>query len=404
MGRGSMSRLAVPLGGALILAAVVVERPLLFSGAPQELQFIVTADAHYGITRAAFRGQRHVDAHIVNAALVDTLNSVSDLQFPLDGGAGAGRRVGAVDFVVEAGDVTNREEHTDDVSIQPAATSWSQFVTDYFDGVRLSDQWGAHTPVLVVPGNHEASNAVGFYRTMSPSTDLTPLVEIYNRMVLPPRPKTAATFDYQRDRVFFTRDIGGIHFIFLHVWPDSVMRSRMDRDLASVSAATPVVIFTHDQPEAEGKHFINPNGAHDVNATDQFENLLADRFEDGATIDAPSLVEQERFEAFLEQHPNVTAYFHGNSNWCQFYDWSGPKRSVRLHTFRVDSPMKGAISSRDETKLSFDVATIDLALRTMTVRECLWNSDPAHPRAPAAWGDTVTITLDPRPSPKPPSN
>jgi hypothetical protein len=172
----------------------------------------------------------------------------------------------------------------------------------------------------------------------------------------------------------------------------------MEHDLSSVSRSTPVVIFTHDPPEAEGKHFINPNGAHDINATDQFENLLADRFADGRRIDVPTTVEQGQFEAFLTQHPNVTAYFHGNSNWHQSYEWNGPKRSVRLHVFRVDSPMKGALSSVDETKLSFEVATLDPASRSLTVRECLWNADPAHPQAGVVWGDSVTVALDPRPT------
>src|SRR4029077_4184032 len=129
---------------------------------------------------------------------------------------------------------------------------------------------------------------------------------------------------------------------------------------------------------------------------DQFENLLADQFADGPSVEAPSLVEQAQFEEFLRRHPNVTAYFHGNSNWHQAYEWSGPNRSARLHTFRVDSPMKRGVSTVDETKLSFEVVTIDVALRTMTVRECLWNADPSHPEASVAWGDTVTVTLDPR--------
>ena len=34
------------------------------------LQFIFTADAHYGITRTSFRGASRADAHAVNAALM----------------------------------------------------------------------------------------------------------------------------------------------------------------------------------------------------------------------------------------------------------------------------------------------------------------------------------------------
>jgi len=95
----------------------------------------------------------------------------------------------------------------------------------------------------------------------------------------------------------------------------------------------------------QSKHLINPNGAHKVNDTDKFENLLSDVFADGNNIDAPSTIEQGQFEAFLRRHPNVTAYFHGNSNWHQVYEWNGPTRSVRLHTVRVrchDNPSLGS--------------------------------------------------------------
>jgi hypothetical protein len=397
MRKDFVTRLAFPLVIALVAAAVVVAGAAFFLDSANELQFIVTSDAHYGLTRAKFRGQVNVDAHIVNTALVTQLNTLSHVHFPPDGGLNAGRAIGGVEFVVEAGDITNREEHTDELSIQPASASWSQFVADYIKGIRLRDHSGAAAQVFVVPGNHEASNAVGFYKTMSPATDVLPLVEIYNRMLNPAHPKTVPAFDYARDRAFFTRDVGGVHFAFLHIWPDSAMRARMEQDFAQVSRSTPIIIVTHDQPDVEAKHFINPNGAHDVNADDRFENLLSDRFADGTSIDTPSLIEQAQFEQFLTHHPNVTAYFHGNSNWHQVYDWNGPGRAARLHVVRVDSPMKGAVSSVDETKLSFEVVTIDPVARTMTVRECLWNADPAHPGAPVMWGDSVTLTLDPRP-------
>jgi hypothetical protein len=56
--------------------------------------------------------------------------------------------------------------------------------------------------------------------------------------------------------------------------------------------------------------------------------------------------------------------------------------------------MKGAMSSADETRLSFQVATIDLASRTMTVREVLWNAVPVS----LAWGGSTTVALSPRPA------
>ena len=143
---------------------------------------------------------------------------------------------------------------------------------------------------------------------------------------------------------------------------------------------------------------MNPNGAHDVNENDKFENLLGDVYADGPTAAGAALKEQQAFEQFLKRHPNITAYFHGHSNFNQFYDWTGPEHSVVLHTFRVDSPMKGAVSAADETKLSFQVATVDLASRTLTVRECLWNADPAHPTSPLVWGASTTVAFAPRPA------
>ena len=223
------------------------------------------------------------------------------------------------------------------------------------------------------------------------------MVEMYNAMMRPRTPRTTSTFDFTRDKVYFSRNLGGLHLVFVQVWPDSQARAWIENDLKSVSESTPVFLFTHDQPDVEAKHLTNPNGRHDVNATDQFENLLADTFVDGTTIEDASLIEQRQLEAFLARHRNITAYFHGNSNWNQFYDWVGPDGRIALHTFRVDSPMKGAVSAADERRLSFQVVTIDSASRVMTVRECLWNADPAHPDAPLAWGSSTTVALEPRP-------
>jgi hypothetical protein len=165
----------------------------------------------------------------------------------------------------------------------------------------------------------------------------------------------------------------------------------MERDLSGVSARTPVVIFVHDQPDAEAKHFRNPNPPHNINAVDQFENLLADTLEDGRTITVQSIAEQTALEAFLRRHTNVTAYFHGNSNWNEFYQWTGPRHTIGLDVFRVDSPMKGRFSAADETRLSFHVATIDPSTRRMTVRECFWNQGPG-----VKWGETKTVALGAR--------
>jgi hypothetical protein len=382
---------------AVALAAILAAGAITLHAQAGDIQFVFSADAHYGITRTEFQGHTDVPAQVVNASLVQKANSLSGATFPKDGGLREGQAVGPFDFFIEGGDVANREEGVGAAAIQSASTSWWQFVHEYIDGLKLPNRTGGLAPVYVVPGNHEASNAVGFYRPMTPAIDMTPLVEIYNRMVAPAVARTTTTYDYARDKVMYSRDIGGVHFMFIMIWPDSQVRAWMERDLAGVSPSTPAIVFTHDQPDAEAKHFRNPNGLHDINGKDAFENLLSDTFADGTTTSGESTIEQGALEDFLRKHPNLTAYFHGNSNWNQFYDWTGPKHTIALHTFRVDSPMKGAISSQDERKLSFQVATIDMRARTMTVRECLWNADPQHPASAAAWGGSTTVALSPRP-------
>lgn len=374
----------------VIAAACVSAQAAVPAAAPHQgaVQFVFTSDAHYGLSRPAFRGRTHVPARIVNRALVAAINRLPERTFPEDAGLRAGEPIGALDFVVEGGDTTNRAESNDDESIQSAATSWSQFVEDYFVGLTLRTADGRPTPLFVVPGNHEGSSAVGFHKPMTPVTDRTPLVDIFNRMMAPETAMVSEAFDYRRDRVLHAADIGGLHLEFQHIWPDSVGRAWMDRDLATVPVQTPVLIFSHDQPDVEAKHFINPNPPHTINARDRFENLLADTLQDGRTVAAGTVLEQAALEAFVRKHRNVAAYFHGNSNWNEFYDWRGPDGRIRLHAFRVDSPMKGRFSANDESRLSFHVATVDLATMTMTVRECLWNQGPDP-----LWGAVRTVAL-----------
>ena len=359
----------------VLLCAVFLAATAFSADVPQAdnhvVRFVFTSDAHYGLTRRMFRGRSDVSAHDVNAALVADINAQS--------------ADGPMDFVVEGGDIANRAEIAEHV--QAPSISWEEFKADYIDHLTLRTQNGTPTPVYVVPGNHDASNAVGFYKTMRPAVDTTPMVEIYNLMMAP-AVRTTATYNYATDRVLTSREAAGVHFVFFTVWPDSIGRAWLARDLEHVSASTPVVVFTHDQPDAQSKHFTNPNGAHDINATDRFENLLADTFADGKTVEVDDAAEQGAWEDFVRGHPNVTAYFHGNSNWNEFYVWSGPHHSVGMHTFRVDSPMKGKFSESDERRLSYHVATIDTRTMTMTVRERLWNT--------ASWGDTKTVSLRPR--------
>src|SRR5579885_701197 len=132
--------------------------------------FVFTSDVHFGIARSRFRGDANVEARVVNAALVQTMNALPAARFPDDGGLQAGARVGPVDFVVITGDLTNRQELYP-LHIQSAAASWAQFHTCYLESLTLANAAGAATPLLLVPGNHDVSNAIGAPTTLVPARD-----------------------------------------------------------------------------------------------------------------------------------------------------------------------------------------------------------------------------------------
>jgi hypothetical protein len=377
-------------------------------------QFVYTSDSHYGITRSAIANGATA-AQPVNQALVATINALPAKTTPCDGGVNAcATAVNSIDFVANTGDVANRQE----TGIQSAAASWAQFNTDYILGLNVKNASGTKAPLYLVPGNHDVSNAVGYYKTLTPAFDATSYVNIYNLMLKPSTPLTNAGFigasaadaavSYAANKVNYSRNIGGVHFIFLTMWPDSAARTWMESDLNSVSSTTPVVLFTHDQPDIETKHLMNPNVTrnHTINSTDKFENLVLGEATGGyasvAAITGTSDVEQAALTDWLRPRKNIVAYFHGNSNWNQFYAWpgrtaAGQPDGISLNTFRVDSPMKGEASKTDLTnlgstvdpnRLSYQVISIDPAATQMTVREYRWNTK--------TWGDAKTVSLAPR--------
>ncbi len=387
----------LPVAAPLAAQRPIHQRP---EGTPVSVvQFIFTSDAHYGLKRASFRGAVNVDAHVVNAALVAAINRVAWLTLPADSGVRAGEKVGAVDYVIDGGDIANRSE----AGVQSASASWRQFVFDYQHHLTLRGPDGQRTRVLAIPGNHDVSNAVGFYRLMQPAKDASSMVGLFNEMLAPTKPRTTGTYDYARDKVHFSREVGGVHLSFVNVWPDSAERLWLAHDLAAVSPNVPVLLFAHDQPAVEAKHFTNPNPPFDINSRDRFENLLAERFKDaldpgvgddqtlGPTLkNITSDIEQRGFVRFVREHPAIKAYFHGNSNYHEAYVYSGPDGDLALNVFRADSPMKGAKSSKDEKLLSFEVVSIDTRAMRMTVRECLWNSRADHV---PVWGASTTVSL-----------
>lgn len=364
--------------------------------APTVVQFILTSDVHFGISRREFRGDTAVRAAFVNTAMITQMNRLPALRLPGDSGVGAGERVGAIDFVAIDGDIANRAEP----GVQSARTSWTEFMASYGRLLHLRDASGQPARLLVVVGNHDVSNAIGYTRPLSPARDASSAAGIYNLMLHPQTPLTAETFDYARHRAHFSIDIRGVHMSFLNLWPDSVERTWLAEDLSHVSNGTPVLLFAHDPPAGDAKHFINPNGAHDLNAVDRFENLMSEVYADGDTLppagtpkDAESVTAQRQLAPFVKAHATIKAYFHGHSNFNEFYDWRGPDRDVRLPTFRVDSPMKGAVSASDETRLSFMLVTIDVAGGRLTARECLWNATPRNPATALRFGTSRTISL-----------
>ena len=128
--------------------------------------------------------------------------------------------------------------------------------------------------LLIVPGNHDISNAIGLCKgdeTLNRSH--SSMVNIYNVMLKPAKPLTTGNYDYAKDKVNYSYNIRGVHIMFITLWPDSAERIWMQMDLAAVAANTPVIIFTHDQPTCEAKHFTNPLPPFNMTAENKFENL-----------------------------------------------------------------------------------------------------------------------------------
>ncbi|MDB5156062.1 MAG: hypothetical protein JWR50_769 [Mucilaginibacter sp.] len=358
----------------------------------QIVQMIYTSDAHYGITRKSFRGDTNVNATIVNAAMINAINSVPKLMLPLDGGIGSGKKVAAVNYLIQTGDIANRME----IPYQTAAASWSQFEKDYMHKVTLKDRQNQSAKLLLAPGNHDISNAIGSSKIMNPKTDPSAMVNIYNLMMKPAHPKTNANYNYATDKINYSLNVKGIHLMFITLWPDSAERIWMKKDLEKVAKNMAVIVFCHDQPTCESKHFTNPIPPYNMTVANKFENLTAEHYKEGTVAskdDGATDIEQRGWVAFLKLHPNIKAYFHGNSNWNEFYVYKGPDNDVALNTFRVDSPMKGEYSSKDETKLSFQLISLDPVKQELTVRECLWDTQPADPLSKVVFGNSKTVSL-----------
>ena len=137
---------------------------------PSIFQFVYTSDAHYGITRANFRGGSNVNAQIVNAAMIAEINSLPATTLPTDNGVRAGLPVGSLDMVIETGDIANREEGSGSSAIQSAALSWAQFDNDYIHGLSVHDQNGVKSALWLLPACSSTSSPMLISPVCAPST------------------------------------------------------------------------------------------------------------------------------------------------------------------------------------------------------------------------------------------
>ncbi len=331
------------------------------------VQFLFTSDVHFGLVKEKFQGKQRVSANDVNLAMVKVMNQFKN-----------------IDALVITGDIANRMEG----DVQTAAKSWSEFEKVFIDSLHLKNRNNQKSKLWVVPGNHDMSNAIGFHRPMNPKKDPASMLGIYNLMF--PQ-KKVTIFDSSLCRIHYSKDISGVHFIFLSLYPDSAERVWMEKDLIKVSKTTPVFLFAHSIPDVEPRFFENPNGIHDINEEDKFENLVPERYKDGKDVKGATIIEQNEFAAFIKKHPNIKVYFHGHENFTEYYTYYGPNKNIQLNCIRTDSPMKGRSSAKDETKLAFELVTINTNTKKLTVREVLWNK-PAMTTT-FTWGQDVTISL-----------
>jgi len=432
-----------PAGGAQDVAI----DDLTFS-AGSLVNFIYTSDNHYGIVRPIFQGGFNVPSQTVNEAMIDKMNVLPGLSFPSDGGLGAGQNIGHIDFLVATGDFANRSEsqsaiaanhslsylgNTVDYPGNPAYTApvssvtWGQFQSDYLGDANtgnlaggrltLQDASGNGIPVFLSPGNHDINDAIGMSgKIASANVDPTSFVQIYNRMAKYNGKSaiSASVFtpsaNYTNYLINYSVDIGNVHFAFVNMFPDHNIQQWLNADLAKIPTTTPVFLFSHaplNMAASETKIFGDPSAPTSSAAADIPFRLAGSN---SPTSYADMNAAKQDVAEWLMSHPNVKALFSGHDNFNGATLWNGQDPNGNListndsqwsgvQLFRVDSPMKGDVSGvsaangiGDETKLSFQVYTLDTGSGMLTEREYLWNNT-ANAATSGAWS-VQTATLD----------
>ena len=209
--------------------------------------------------------------------------------------------------------------------IQSAAASWAQFQADYIDGLTATTTAGTQGAALhraratttsrtrrLLQADEAARRQDGAGRDLQPDDDAAAAEDDGDLRL---RAATACSTRTRSAACISSSSRSGPTRSSAPGWRTTSQH---------VDRSTPVVIFTHDQPEAQAKHFTNPNGAPRHQRHRPVREPARRPAGRRPTIDAPTVVEQRELERFLERHRNITAYFHGNSNWNEFYDWTGP--------------------------------------------------------------------------------
>ncbi len=140
-------------------------------GQQQLIQLVYVSDSHYGLERD-FRGEKNVDASVVNRAMIEKINGLPELVLPKDSGVRGGERVEWVDYVINTGDISSRAER----GVQRSANSWRQFRSDW-NRLTLQNAAGTLTPLFLAPGNHDISNAIGHHAIPGQEVDATAAAE-----------------------------------------------------------------------------------------------------------------------------------------------------------------------------------------------------------------------------------
>lgn len=189
--------------------------------------YIFTSDVHFGLEKKNFRGKTNVTAYEVNKAMIDAMNTIAKTSLPNDKGVAANTEVKFVDAFIITGDIANRHEK----EVQSATQSWKEFEDCYLQKLSITNSKGSKAPLWVVAGNHDVSNAIGHYKMLKDEKDENAYIGIYNLMLQPSVLKTKSNFNYTTDKIHYSKDVAGVHLQFINLWPDSLERSWMEKDL-----------------------------------------------------------------------------------------------------------------------------------------------------------------------------